>query len=155
MQAEEVNLPEKADLIISEPMGTLLLNERMVESFVVARDRFLSEEGRMFPSKSTIYLSPFSDEVLFAEQYSKSLFWAQSEFHGVDLSALREAALRNHFSQPIVDAFDPSILLDRPVKHLIDFATISDAALRKVEIPFRFVARYTANLHGIAGTLPT
>eukprot|EP01048_Picozoa_sp_COSAG05_P012682 COSAG05_NODE_1290_length_5264_cov_2884.921394_3_plen_92_part_00 len=47
MQAEEVSLPEKADIIISEPMGTLLLNERMVESFVVGRDRFMkhNEQG--------------------------------------------------------------------------------------------------------------
>eukprot|EP01048_Picozoa_sp_COSAG05_P012681 COSAG05_NODE_1290_length_5264_cov_2884.921394_2_plen_52_part_00 len=43
----------------------------------------------MFPSKSIVYLSPFSDEDLFAEQYSKSLFWAQSDFH---VSSLREAA---------------------------------------------------------------
>eukprot|EP01045_Picozoa_sp_COSAG04_P054467 COSAG04_NODE_24355_length_323_cov_0.687500_2_plen_36_part_01 len=33
----------------------------------------------------------------------------------MDISSLREAALRNHFSQPIVDAFDPRILLDQPV----------------------------------------
>ncbi len=30
--------------------GTLLVNERMLESYVIARDRFLSPEGKMFPT---------------------------------------------------------------------------------------------------------
>ena len=48
-------------------------------------------------------------------RYQKSLFFAQTDFYGVDLSPLRDAAIHNHFGQPIVDAFDPSILLDQPV----------------------------------------
>ena len=34
---EEVELPEKVDTIISEPLGIFLLNERMLETFVIAR----------------------------------------------------------------------------------------------------------------------
>lgn len=30
--------------------GTLLVNERMLESYVIARDRFLAPEGKMFPT---------------------------------------------------------------------------------------------------------
>ena len=73
-KVEEIDLPEKADVIISEPMGTLLLNERMVESFVIARDRFMKMDansninGKMFPSTSNVFLAPFSDEILYAEQ---------------------------------------------------------------------------------------
>lgn len=42
-KVEEVTLPEDCDIIISEPMGTLLVNERMIESFVIARDRFMKK----------------------------------------------------------------------------------------------------------------
>ncbi|RZC80784.1 hypothetical protein C5167_043351 [Papaver somniferum] len=49
-KVEEVELPEKADILISEPMGTLLVNERMLESYVIARDRFLVPNGKMFPT---------------------------------------------------------------------------------------------------------
>jgi histone-arginine methyltransferase CARM1 len=49
-KVEEVELPEKADILISEPMGTLLVNERMLESYIIARDRFLVPKGKMFPS---------------------------------------------------------------------------------------------------------
>lgn len=69
----------------------------------------------------------------------------------MDLTALRGAALQSYFSQPIVDAFDPSLLMDSPVAHLLDFRSISDIELQRIEIPFRFTAAFTANMHGIAG----
>ena len=37
------------DVLVSEPMGTLLVNERMIESFVYARDKFLKPGGKMYP----------------------------------------------------------------------------------------------------------
>jgi hypothetical protein len=48
-RVEEIRLPEQVDVLVSEPMGTLLLNERMVESYVYARDAFLKPGGRMYP----------------------------------------------------------------------------------------------------------
>ena len=39
---KEVEFLEKVDILISEPMGTLLLNERMIELYVMVRDMFLS-----------------------------------------------------------------------------------------------------------------
>lgn len=41
---EEVELPEKVDVIISEPMGYMLVNERMLESYMHGR-KFLKPEG--------------------------------------------------------------------------------------------------------------
>ena len=40
---------EKVDILISEPMGTLLVNERMLETYLYARDHFLKPNGQMFP----------------------------------------------------------------------------------------------------------
>ena len=58
---ETLELPEKVDTIISEPLGTYLLNERMLETFLIARDKFLKTGGRMFPTRSDLYLMPFND----------------------------------------------------------------------------------------------
>ena len=44
---EEINLPEKVDIIISEPIGFLLVHERMLETYAVARERFLKPGGWM------------------------------------------------------------------------------------------------------------
>ncbi|KUF92759.1 Tartrate-resistant acid phosphatase type 5 [Phytophthora nicotianae] len=47
---EDVELPEKVDVVISEWMGYFLLRESMFDSVIVARDRWLKPEGAMFPS---------------------------------------------------------------------------------------------------------
>jgi histone-arginine methyltransferase CARM1 len=50
-KVEALQLPEgeKVDVLVSEPMGTLLVNERMLETYIYARDHFLKPGGRMFP----------------------------------------------------------------------------------------------------------
>ena len=46
---EEISLDVRVDVLVSEPMGTLLVNERMLETYLFARDKFLRPGGRMFP----------------------------------------------------------------------------------------------------------
>ena len=46
---EELHLDEKVDVLISEPIGTLLVNERMLETYIFARDHFLKPGGKMLP----------------------------------------------------------------------------------------------------------
>jgi len=44
-KVEEIDLPEKVDVIISEPMGYMLFNERMLESFLHAK-KWLKPDGK-------------------------------------------------------------------------------------------------------------
>ena len=37
LTSSQIDIPEKIDVIISEPMGYMLFNERMLESFIHAR----------------------------------------------------------------------------------------------------------------------
>lgn len=46
-KVEEVSLPEQVDIIISEPMGYMLFNERMLESYLHAK-KFLKPNGTKF-----------------------------------------------------------------------------------------------------------
>uniref|UniRef100_A0A8B9UXY9 type I protein arginine methyltransferase n=1 Tax=Anas zonorhyncha TaxID=75864 RepID=A0A8B9UXY9_9AVES len=48
-KVEEVSLPEQVDVIISEPMGYMLFNERMLESYLHAK-KYLKPSGNMFPT---------------------------------------------------------------------------------------------------------
>ncbi|KAK4391648.1 protein arginine N-methyltransferase PRMT10 [Sesamum angolense] len=48
---EDVTLPEKVDVIISEWMGYFLLRESMLDSVICARDRWLKPNGVMRPLK--------------------------------------------------------------------------------------------------------
>lgn len=96
------------DVIVSEPLGTFLLNERMLETYIIARDMFLKPKGLMFPNKADLCVMPFTDEAIYNEQLSKSEFWRTTDFHGLDLSCLHYQAFIEKFQQPILDTYDPS-----------------------------------------------
>ncbi|KAF0907681.1 hypothetical protein E2562_020453 [Oryza meyeriana var. granulata] len=149
-KVEEVELPEKADILISEPMGTLLVNERMLESYVIARDRFLVPGGKMFPTTGRIHMAPFSDEYLYVEMANKALFWQQHNFFGVDLTPLHGSAFQGYFSQPVVDAFDPRLLVSLPTYHMLDFTSMKEEELYEIDIPLNFVASVGTRVHGLA-----
>ena len=71
---EEIELKEQVDAIISEPMGYMLFNERMLETFLHAK-KWLKPGGKMFPSKGDLHIAPFTDDALFLEQCNKANFW--------------------------------------------------------------------------------
>ena len=156
---EDIDLPEKVDLIISEPMGVLLVHERMIESFLLARDRFLKPKvaalcppSCMFPSRSCIYLSPFTDSQGFIDMMGKARFWEQSDFFGVNLDSLRETSILHYFTQPVVGNFDAKTLMSPgPLSHALDFTRMSLDALYEIEIPLDFELCYTGLVHGLAG----
>ncbi|KAH7676692.1 Protein arginine N-methyltransferase protein [Dioscorea alata] len=121
-KVEEIDLPEKADILISEPMGTLLVNERMLESYVIARDRFLASNGKMFPSIGRIHMAPFSDEYLYVEIANK----------------------------PVVDAFDPRLLVSPPTFHTLNFTNMKEEELYEIDIPLNYTATVGTRVHGLA-----
>ncbi|KAK4353730.1 hypothetical protein RND71_025924 [Anisodus tanguticus] len=149
-KVEEVELPVKADILISEPMGTLLVNERMLESYVIARDRFLVPNGKMFPGVGRIHMAPFSDEYLYMEIANKAIFWQQQSYFGVDLTPLQRSAYEGYFSQPVVDAFDPRLLVAPAISHVINFTLIKEEDLYEIEIPLKFTSSVSTRIHGLA-----
>lgn len=152
---EEIELPEPVDIIISEPMGYMLLNERMLETYLHAKKWFRSPStstnvNRMFPSQGDLHIAPFTDAQLYLEQTNKANFWFSEDFHGVDLRALHSAATNEYFRQPIVDTFDIRICMAKTIKHVIDFQTAHETDLHCISIPLEFTATQTGHIHGLA-----
>jgi len=147
-RVEDVELDERVDILISEPLGIALVNERMLESYLVARDRLLKPGGKMYPDQAVLYAAPFTDAALYAEQQQKLHFWAQTSFYGVDLSSLQESAERFYFSQPVVGPVAPHSLLAAPAALEFDFTAMTLGQLQKFELPFSFVVTGMAQLHG-------
>ncbi|XP_028400037.1 protein arginine N-methyltransferase 1-like [Dendronephthya gigantea] len=110
-QVEDFILPgsEKVDIIISEWMGFYLLHESMLDSVVLARDKFLKESGCMFPCLATIYASPSNLNGFYNEEIS---FW--DNLYGFDFSVVREAVLQNKQQSPQVILVDGSELTAEP-----------------------------------------
>lgn len=127
LSLEEMTDARVFDVLVSEPMGTMLLNERMIESFLIARDIFLKPEGGvMFPRAARMHCAPYEDAALRDEIKNKAAFWTREsakDFYGVDVSVLGDAAIRAVFAQPVVDAFDPAILLAPPATFEFDFSS--------------------------------
>lgn len=55
---EDIVLPEKVDIIVSEWMGFYLFHEAMLHSVIYARDKFLIPGGLMFPESATLFAAP-------------------------------------------------------------------------------------------------
>ncbi|ORX87170.1 S-adenosyl-L-methionine-dependent methyltransferase [Basidiobolus meristosporus CBS 931.73] len=151
---ESPDLPvPQVDTLISEPIGVLLVHERMLESFVYARDKYLKAGGAILPSQGSIELAPFTDFALWNETMGKVRFWQHSNFYGVDLRPLQEDARDEMFGMPVVGHFDPKSLMAMPTPggFNVDFYTITLAQLREFTIPIYWQVKYTGIMHGIAG----
>ena len=60
---EEVTLPfEQFDIIISEWMGYFLLYESMLDTVLLARDKYLKKDGLIFPDTAMLYMAAIEDQ---------------------------------------------------------------------------------------------
>ncbi|XP_038571642.1 histone-arginine methyltransferase CARM1-like isoform X2 [Micropterus salmoides] len=148
-EVEEVSCPDMVDVIVSEPMGYMLLSDGLMERFLHAR-KWLKPNGLMFPSYGDIHLAPFSDEQLYFEHYARASFWQQRSFYGVNLTALHSVAVDEFFKQPVVDTFDVQVLMARSVKHCINFMEVKEEDFKRIEIPFVFTLLQSGLVHGLA-----
>ncbi|KAI0733179.1 S-adenosyl-L-methionine-dependent methyltransferase [Fomitopsis betulina] len=109
---EDVPLPiDKFDIIISEWMGYFLLYESMLDTVLLARDRYLKPGGLIFPDTATLYLAAIEDADYKEEKIN---FW--ENVYGFDYSCIKDIALR----EPLVDTVDLKAVVTDPclVKHI-------------------------------------
>ncbi|CAL4171501.1 unnamed protein product [Meganyctiphanes norvegica] len=110
-RVEDIILPEeeKVDVIVSEWMGFYLLHESMLNSIIIARDTFLSDEGTVFPSEARIYAAPCSLKSLYSEQIN---FW--DNVYGFNMNSVKQYALRSKMIKPEVCLVPEDDLLANP-----------------------------------------
>jgi protein arginine N-methyltransferase 6 len=145
-KVEDISLPEKVDVIVSEWMGYFLLYESMFESVLIARDRWLKPDGKMFPSKANLYLTIFNDD----DQYNHRVeFWRN--VYGINFSAIIPYAKKCAFEEPQVEFVAPQNLLAFPVKiKSFDMKTVTVDELRHLHAEFALSAIISANMMGFA-----
>lgn len=114
---EEVELPIKEfDIIVSEWMGYFLLYESMLDTVLVARDKYLKPGGMLFPDEATLYIAAIEDMDYKEEKIN---FW--DNVYGFDYSCIKDIALR----EPLVDTVELKAVVTDPclIKH-IDLNTV-------------------------------
>ncbi|KAG7662447.1 HMT1 [[Candida] subhashii] len=100
---EDIQLPvDKVDIIISEWMGYFLLYESMLDTVLLARDKYLVEGGLIFPDKCHMYIAGIEDG-----QYKDEKIFYWEDVYGFDYSPFIKMAM----SEPLVDTVDNKALI--------------------------------------------
>ncbi|KAL1918597.1 uncharacterized protein VTP21DRAFT_2619 [Calcarisporiella thermophila] len=130
---EDVQLPvDKVDIIISEWMGYFLLYESMLDTVLVARDRYLAPNGLIFPDKATMYIAAIEDAEYKEEKIG---FW--ENVYGFDFSSLQKVVLR----EPLVDTVDSKAIVTEPYA----FKEIDLLTVKKEDLAFTTTFELIAN----------
>ncbi|TPX66016.1 hypothetical protein SpCBS45565_g04769 [Spizellomyces sp. 'palustris'] len=142
-KVEEVTLPvEHVDIIISEWMGYFLLYEGMLDSVLVARDRWLAPDGILAPSRSDILLAAIQDEEWINEKYT---FW--NDVYGFKMETMKYGFLNDGS----VDFADPNIIVSTTATiKSIDIGSTTVAQLDFTS-PFRLEMMRDGRVNGLCG----
>ncbi|KAJ3932707.1 MAG: S-adenosyl-L-methionine-dependent methyltransferase [Lentinula lateritia] len=106
-KVEDIQLPEgvKVDVIISEWMGYALLYESMLDSVLVARDRFLKLDGVMAPAHSRMMLGLCDASEIVKDRIT---FW--NDVYGFDMSVMAEEM----YHEAVIDVVGSHAMLSTP-----------------------------------------
>lgn len=106
---EEIQLPEKVDIIVSEWMGFYLLHESMLMSVISARDRFLKPNGAILPSAAKLFAAPVNLASVWDDRVG--LWTDAARTYGLDMRAAAALAQRNLALSPLIELVNRSSLL--------------------------------------------
>uniref|UniRef100_H0W6X2 Protein arginine methyltransferase 2 n=1 Tax=Cavia porcellus TaxID=10141 RepID=H0W6X2_CAVPO len=139
---EDVVLPEKVDVLVSEWMGTF---EFMIESILYARDTWLKEDGVIWPTTAALHLVPCSAD---KDYHSKVLFWDNA--YEFNLSALKSLAIKEFFSKPKYNhILKPEDCLSEPCTILqLDMRTVQISDVETMRGELHFDIQKSGTLHG-------
>ena len=135
----DVTLPEKADVLISETLGSFAIDENTLQFTCDARDRFLVEGGQMIPQALELFVAPVEDSKI----YDKLNFWRT--INGLDFS-------------PAFNLFSKKIMIEQVTsdKLLTEAVPIASIDLRSVaggafDARALISIKKSGTIHGVAG----
>lgn len=157
--------PIQVDTLVSECLGVLLVHERMCETYLTARDRFLRPGGSMFPHVGTLVFSLLQDPKLWSEVRARGEWWNTENFYGVDLTPFVNMAYREAFASPVVGCFTPTSVVGSAIspagtytyaenalcRHTIDFERITMDEIRDFYVPLSWDIDQAVVVHGLGG----
>ncbi len=162
--SSEVELPERADVLLSEIVGNDPLGERIVEHTADAARRFLKPAARLVPERIRILGLPVDvpAEVLAKHRFTAGRLERWRSWYGLDLGALAAANPRvprsflvdpyrargwQALSEPVVFA-DLALGSERSsvIEHTAEATAVADGELSGVIVGFELVLGPTTEL---------
>ncbi|CAE8643199.1 unnamed protein product, partial [Polarella glacialis] len=137
--------PPKADVIISEWMGYLLMCEDMFPSVAFARDRWLVPGGQVIPCACELWLAPFSHPDMVEEL---TAYW-QTRPYEVDMTPLARHALDEVIREPVLDHLRSveCIISEASSAWRMDCAKCTADEARERQLDFDFSVIHDAPFH--------
>ncbi len=139
--SRKIDLPERADLVVSETIGTFVFSEDILPTLVDARERFLKSRGVMIPERIKVYLVP-------VESFREGIGFWEKPLRGFDF----RAGARHVPAGTVVAARKTGrgeFLDDEQVAYDLEFATAS--ATMEFSRTLEFTSRREGTLHGFFG----
>ncbi|CAD5117455.1 DgyrCDS6222 [Dimorphilus gyrociliatus] len=119
-----VDLPEKVDVIVSEPIGMSIIAEGMFTFLCSVRDKYLKPDGEILPCGGNLYISAISDPD-FAGRI-ESFFQNFKAMYGVKMNHLIPRARDSLSSRAFQKSIRKHFLRSEPAMFkTLDFKTMS------------------------------
>jgi SAM-dependent methyltransferase len=137
-RSTNIELPERADVLVTETLGAFGFNEQILSSVIDARARLLTADAVIIPRNIDLYLVPVDD----ASIYERRVNWWNGKPYGFDFSPLSVFASNIVFIGSVGSA-----------SFLAPAARVIESDLTSADISGRahFTAARAGNLHGFAG----
>ncbi|EEB16552.1 protein arginine N-methyltransferase, putative [Pediculus humanus corporis] len=132
---QDLNLPEKVDVIVSEWMGYFLFHEGMLSAVIEARDKFLKDDGFLIPESADLWIAPCKLPRFFD-------YW--NDVYGIKMNTLGKYQRENQ-KEPVVTDVDKQDLIAEPsvVKSVV-LKTITNKELKE----FRYKTLVPSEIDG-------
>jgi len=134
-----VELPERADVIVSDLRGLLPLFQQLIPSIIDARERLLKPGGVLIPDIDTLWAGPVEDP----DQYRRVSSWDDLA-EGVDFASARRVVANTWWKGRV----RPESFLSTPQSWAtLDYKKITEP---DVQGKLEFVVNRNAQMHGWA-----
>ena len=141
----DVELPERADVLVSEIIGNDPFDEKVVEVTADARMRLLKPDARMVPQTITIFALPLTvpDRIVRRCCFTPEVLENWRSWYDIDFSALARSAAPWSFT------CSPGILGGRALADPVPVADLRSAQSSAVAADRCFTATASGRLNGV------
>lgn len=140
--SRSIEIPEKADILLSELIGIFALHENMLSILADAKYRFLKPCGKIIPSKINLFVIPIEDALTFDNTSLQT-----DELYGLDFSAIdnlkRDAIFATDLRAPTIRRLSDQTLFCSIDSHSAFQSLISNR--------IKICVNQTGTLHGFGG----
>ncbi len=145
--SKDVELPERANVLVTETIGSVVFNEGFLGTVIDARRRLLAPDARLIPSALDVWITPIE----FPSFHEPVIQWWRTPRHGFDMSSIATFAANTAYSAKVPpDALlaEPATMLSLRMEDLDDTAQHGAAELRTTRdgVVHGFAVGFTATL---------